>query len=248
MTAPLADPIAEARRLAALAAARGLTVRLLGGVAVAIRAADALPSGLRRSYKDLDFATVTSDAARFDSLLVQAGYQPDEQFNRIHGAQRRLHYDRINGKQLDTFVDTFAMCHVLELARRLPPDSETLSPADLLLTKLQIIEVNDKDLIDTIALLLFHPIDEAGADVIALNQLRPLLRADWGWYTTITDNLAKVGARLTGVDLPELDKDVVSSRIDELATAITAFPKTIKWTLRSKVGRKLPWYDLPEEI
>lgn len=248
MTTPLADPVAEARRLTALASAAGLTVRLLGGVAIAIRAGAALPGGLRRTYKDLDFATVRGDAARFDALLVDAGYEADEQFNRIHGAQRRLHYDRANGKQLDTFVDTFAMCHVLELARRLPPRGQTLTPADLLLTKLQIVEVNDKDLVDTIALLLCHPIDEAGADVIALDELRPLLRADWGWYTTITDNLAKVAARLATVEVPDADKDLVSARIDELLTALRAFPKSMKWTLRAKVGRKIPWYDLPEEV
>jgi hypothetical protein len=248
MTTPLADPIAEARRLAALAATAGLKVRLLGGVAVAIRANDQLPAGLQRSYKDLDFLTVKGHAAQFDSLLVDAGYEPDDQFNRLHGAQRRLHYDRANGKQLDTFVDSCAMCHSLELARRLPDDGMTLSPADLLLTKLQIIEVNDKDLIDTIALLLFHPIEEAGAEVIALDQLRPVLRADWGWYTTITDNLAKVGTRLATMDLPEPDGQVVRRRIDELIAAITAFPKSMKWTLRSKVGRKVPWYDLPEEV
>jgi hypothetical protein len=248
MTSPLADPIAEARRLGALATTAGLEVRLLGGVAVAIRAGGQLPTGLQRSYKDLDFVTIKGHAAQFDSLLVNAGYEPDDQFNRTHGAQRRLHYDRVNGKQLDTFVGTFEMCHVLDLARRLPPHSETLTPADLLLTKLQIVEVNDKDLIDTIALLLFHPIDEMGPDAIALDQLRPVLGAEWGWYTTITDNLAKVAARLASVDLPEGDKQLVGTRVDDLVSAIAAFPKTMKWKLRAKVGRKMPWYDLPEEV
>jgi hypothetical protein len=247
VTQPLADPIAEARRLAGLARSAGLTVRLLGGVAVALRAGAELPPGLRRTYKDLDFVTLRNDAAPFNSLLTDAGYQPDEEFNRLHGAQRLLHYDPVNRKQLDTFVGTFAMCHVLDLSKRLPADGETLSPGDLLLTKLQIVEVNDKDLVDTIALLLCHPIGEHDPHSIDLAELRPILRADWGWYTTITDNLAKVDDRLSNIDLDDEDKRRVHARITELSVAIRAFPKTMKWMLRSKVGRKVPWYELPEE-
>ena len=153
---------------------------------------------MQRVYKDLDFVTVKKDAARFNALLVEAGYEADEQFNTLHGAQRLLHYDRVNGKQLDTFVDSFAMCHTLDLSKRLPTDGDTLTPADLLLTKLQIVEVNDKDLLDSIALLLFHPISESEPHTIRLDELRPILRSDWGWYTTITDNLAKVADRLAG--------------------------------------------------
>src|SRR5882757_7278518 len=248
MIEPLGDPVQEAQRLLAMARAEGLTVRLLGGVAVAIRSASQLPAALRRSYKDLDFVTVKSDAARFNSLLVGAGYEADERFNTIHGAQRLLHYDRANGKQLGTFVDAVAMCHQLDLRKRLPPDSDTLTPADLLLTKLQIVEVNDKDLSDAIALLLVHPIGQRGPGTVNLDELEPILRADWGWYTTITDNLAKVGARVHGVDLEPDARARVADRISELDAAIQAFPKTVKWTLRSKIGRRMPWYDLPEEV
>jgi hypothetical protein len=103
-------------------------------------------------------------------------------------------------------------------------------------------------LIDSIALLLFHPISESKPHTIRLDELRPILRSDWGWYTTITDNLAKVTDRVAGVDLAENQKSLVVERIIELDEAIRGFPKTMKWTLRSKVGLKMPWYDLPEEV
>ena len=102
-----------------------------------------------------------ADAARWRGLLDGHGYTADTQFNTLHGAQRLLHYDPAHQRQLDTFVSSFAMCHALDLEDRLPAGSATLAPADLLLTKLQIYEVNDKDLIDAIALLLSHPV---GAD------------------------------------------------------------------------------------
>jgi hypothetical protein len=245
---PSSDPVTEARRILELARLQGVTVRLLGGLAVVFSAGGPLPPGLQRVYKDLDFVTIKKDAAKFNALLVEAGYEADAQFNTLHGAQRLLHYDRVNGKQLDTFVDTFAMCHTLDLSKRLPIDSDTLTPADLLLTKLQIVEVNDKDLIDSIALLLFHPISESDRRTIRLDELRPILRSDWGWYTTITDNLAEVADRVARVDLTQNQKNLVLERIAELDAAIESFPKGVKWTLRSKVGRKMPWYDLPEEV
>lgn len=245
---PLPDPIREARRLTALADADHVTARLLGGVAVAMRAEGRLPSALQRPYKDLDFVTRRRDATKWAQILERAGYAPDAAFNRLHGAQRLLHYDTVNAKQLDTFVDTFAMCHVLDLQDRLPAIGETLSPADLLLTKLQIVEVNDKDLIDTIALLLSHPLGRHSEDVIDLTALAEVLGQDWGWYTTISDNLAKVSARLFSVSLDAQQRETVRARLDELQEVLPRFPKTLKWKLRAKVGRRMIWYDLPEEV
>jgi hypothetical protein len=245
---PLLDPIGEARRLTGLAHKEGVTPFLLGGVAIAIRAEGRLPSGLQRTYKDLDFVIRRGDASKWAQILERAGYTPDVEFNRLHGVQRLLHYDMANSKQLDTFIDVFAMCHVLEFADRLPVHGETLTPADLLLTKLQIVEVNDKDLIDTIALLLMHPLGRSSETVVDLTALAEVLGRDWGWYTTISDNLSKVGHRLTTVDLDEDQKAIVRDRLDELQNAFASFPKTLKWRLRAKVGRRIPWYDLPEEV
>ncbi len=245
---PLLDPIGEARRLTGLAHKEGVMPFLLGGVAIAIRAEGRLPAGLQRTYKDLDFVILRHDTSKWAQILERAGYTSDVEFNRLHGAQRLLHYDMANSKQLDTFIDIFAMCHVLELADRLPTQGETLTPADLLLTKLQIVEVNDKDLIDAIALLLMHPLGQHSEHVVDLTALAGVLRNDWGWYTTISDNLSKVGLRLKTVDLDEDQKATVRDRLDELQNALVSFPKTLKWKLRATVGRRIPWYDLPEEV
>lgn len=245
--APAADLLTEARRLHGAAEAAGITARLLGGAAVAISAPAPLPAPLQRPYKDLDYVVRRADAARWRDLLAGHGYTADTQFNALHGAQRLLHYDEAHQRQVDTFVSSFAMCHVLDLADQLPAGSATLAPADLLLTKLQIYEVNDKDLIDAIALLLTHPVSADGQPGLDLRRLAKVTSTDWGWYTTLTDNLAKVAARLPGAGLRADQASLVAGRIGQISAALADAPKSLKWRARAKVGRRVPWYDLPEE-
>ena len=246
---PVADLLTEARRLHRQAEAAGIAARLLGGAAVAISAAAPLPSALQRPYKDLDYVVRRSDATHWRDLLDANGYAADTQFNTLHGAQRLLHYDLVNERQIDTFVSNFAMCHSLDLEDRLPPGSATLAPADILLTKLQIYEVNDKDLIDSIALLLSHPIvSTSGGPGIETTRLAKVTGADWGWHTTLTDNLTKVSQRLPSAGLAREQVDLVAQRIEQITAALAAAPKSLKWRARAKVGRRIPWYDLPEEV
>jgi Uncharacterised nucleotidyltransferase len=243
-----ADLLTEARRLHAQAEAAGITARLLGGAAVAISAPGPLPAALQRSYKDLDYVVRRADAARWRDLLSATGYTPDTQFNALHGAQRLLHYDLARERQLDTFVSSFAMCHSLDLEDRLPAGAATLAPADILLTKLQIYEVNDKDLIDSIALLLSHPVTAGGGGGIDAGRLARVTGTDWGWHTTLTDNLAKVGQRLPAAGLSAEQAGLVAGRIGQITAALDAAPKSLRWRARARVGRRVPWYDLPEEV
>ncbi len=245
--APEADLLTEARRLHGLAEAAGITARLLGGAAVAISAPTPLPEPLRRRYKDLDYVVRRADAARWRDLLTGHGYAADTQFNALHGAQRLLHYDPAHQRQVDTFVSSFAMCHLLDLEEQLPAGSATLAPADLLLTKLQIYQVNDKDLIDAIALLLTHPVTAGDSPGIDTRRLAKITGSDWGWHTTLTDNLAKVAARLPSAGLSPDQACLVAGRIEQIATTLANAPKSLKWRARAKVGRRVPWYDLPEE-
>jgi len=65
--------------------------------------------------------------------------------------------------------------------------------------------------------------------------------------TTFTDNLTHVRAAI-----PELLADgpagLVLSRIDGVSAALAEAPKSMRWRARSVVGRKTPWYELPEEV
>lgn len=245
--APAADLLTEARRLHTAAETAGITARLLGGVAVAISAPAPLPAALQRPYKDLDYVVRRADAAHWRDLLDGNGYTPDTQFNTLHGAQRLLHYDPAHRRQLDTFISSFAMCHTLDLEDQLPVRSATLAPADLLLTKLQIYEVNDKDLIDAIALLLTHQVIAGDRPGIDTRRLAKITGSDWGWHTTLTDNLHKVAARLPSAGLSPEQTSLVDRRLKQITTTLATAPKSLKWRARAKIGRRVPWYDLPEE-
>jgi hypothetical protein len=160
-----------------------------------------------------------------------------------------LYYDEPNGRQVDVFVSRFDMCHGLDLAGRLDTGTRTLHPTDILLTKLQVVEINRKDLIDALTVILTHDVvdGDAGADAIELGRLTAITSSDWGWYTTLTDNLAKI----TPIARELLDPDaagLAQARLARLEGSLQSAPKSLKWKARAKVGRKVKWYELPEEV
>jgi hypothetical protein len=247
-TQPLAEVESEAMRVLEAAAHEGVPLRVLGGVAIAILAHGSLPQPLHRKYADIDLMVKRDDGPRARSLLVALGYEADKSFNSLHGSRRLLFYDLANSRRLDVFVGLFKMCHELDLESRLELVPLTLAPADLLLTKLQIVELNQKDLIDIVS--LFHVCGvggEARPDAIDLPRLAVVTGGDWGWYTTVSDNLGRV-APAAGEFLSEGEAAVVAGRVEAIRQAIEGAPKSLAWKLRSRVGRRLQWYELPDEV
>ena len=253
MTSPLVDVEAEGRRLVSFATDSDLAVRLLGGVGVAVHDHRPVPPALERGYGDLDIVVPAKSAKRTTEVLNAAGYSGNERFNALHGAQRMLFYDTANKRQVDVFVGHFAMCHRLDLSDRLHLHALALDAADLMLTKLQIHEVNRKDLIDAVRLVLTHDVVDIGAragdgtDAMALDRLRAVTSGDWGWFTTVTDNLGRVRSAASEL-LDPVEAAVVERRVEEIDAALRSSPKSMRWKARSVVGRKAPWYELPEEV
>ena len=175
---PVADVIAEAERISAAARAGKVPVKLVGGAAVNLHSRSARQAPLKRKYGDLDFVASSKQQASVQKLFESLGYQGDRRFNTLNGHQRLLYVDGVNGRQIDVFIDRMKMCHVIELADRLGGDDACLTPADLLLSKLQVFEVNMKDLVDSIALLLDHPIADHDDDAINAAYLARLTSDD----------------------------------------------------------------------
>lgn len=242
---PVADVIAEAERIAAAARETKVPVKLVGGAAVNLHSASARQAPLKRKYGDLDFVAPSRQRGATQKLFESLGYQGDLRFNTLNGHQRLLYLDGVNGRQIDIFIDRMRMCHVIELAGRLSGDDPCLTPADLLLSKLQVFEVNMKDLVDSIALLLDHPIADHDDDAINAAYLAQLLSQDWGLYRTLQLNTARI--RETAKELP-VPAETVNQRLDELWERTEAHPKSLKWRLRAKVGDRVSWYELPEEV
>jgi hypothetical protein len=238
----------EADRLVALAEERGFQLRLLGGLAVCELCPSAQLPSLRRSYPDIDFVTGRTSGPATRSLLAENGYEGDQRFNALHGETRLLFYHESNEWQVDVFLGEFSMCHKIDLSRSLLPGRRTVPPADLLLTKLQIVEMNLKDMKDVFAILLDHPVsDGADPEDINVRRVTAATSRDWGLYTTLTDSIARV--RTDAADLLEADLlRVVRERITVIAEAMVAAPKSRGWRLRSRIGRRVLWYELPDEV
>jgi len=229
-------------------------LRLLGGIAVFQSSHGAVDKpSLRREYKDLDFAVNRKGVRPLGEVFSSQEWEEDRRFNALHGQDRLLFYYQ-EELQADIFISRFEQCHVLNLENRLELNSPTLPLADLLLTKLQIHQLNSKDVMDIYTLLLDHDVEDhktgdgRESQEIDLAYIGQLTGADWGWYTTVHDNLAILLEDLLPKHLDGEDLLLVRMRLEKLRGAIESQPKTFRWQARSLIGRRLPWYNEPEEV
>ncbi|MDX6539517.1 MAG: hypothetical protein QOI71_1127 [Gaiellales bacterium] len=239
---------AEARRLATRIQEAGVPVRLLGGLAIRLHASGAMHPALARSYADVDLVCgrkAGRDTARF---LVAAGYEANERFNAMNGSERMIFYDRPNSRHIDLFVGSFRMCHALPLADRLGQDSPTLPLAELLLTKLQVVQMNAKDANDVIALLLDHDVAENDDDTVNSAYVAELLARDWGLWRTSLGSLERVREAVRQSALTADEQGRVLERIDRLWDRTEREPKGLRWRSRARIGDSKRWYDEPDEI
>jgi len=243
-----AAAVPEARRLLALAAREQIPARVLGGVAIALALGDDLPPAFRREYRDIDFVVAREGGARLLALLERAGYEPDREFNQLHGATRLLLRDAARDRQVDVFVGEFRMCHAIPLEGRLEAVPETIPLAELLLTKLQIVRLNAKDRDDAIALLLAREVADHDRDAIDGDRVADLCRRDWGLHHTIELNLGRLAAQLAEAPLSAAQQAVVRARAEELLERMRRAPKTTGWRVRSRIGERVRWYEDPEEV
>ena len=244
----LPDVVEEARRISESADRDGLSLRLLGGVAVRLRAKDGLRPAFEREYADLDWITPKGASREAQRFFEGLGYEPYVRFNSMYGQELLLFFDRQHGRQVDVLVGTFRMSHEIRLGKRLDMEPVTIPLAELLLTKLQIIELNEKDVRDALALLHDHPVADVDGDSVNSEHIAGLCAADWGLWRTFTANLSALGGHLERYDLPEEDRQRIADRIQELLERIDQEPKSFGWKMRSKIGDRKRWYNLPEEV
>jgi hypothetical protein len=247
MTEILEDIVSEGERLLGIADQEGVPLRLLGGVAVRLKAPDVPPS-LAREYKDIDFAVTKKGSGAADKLLRAAGYEPNVAFNAMHARERGLYYDEVHGRQVDLFINAFRMCHEIPLGDRLEVETRTVPLAELILTKLQIIELNEKDIRDTVLLFHGHPIADHDDGAVNGAHIAALCADDWGLWRTITANLERCRGHVADYELPAEDRARIEASFDQLLERIEAEPKSRGWRRRAKVGDKKRWYELPEEV
>jgi hypothetical protein len=246
---PADDPLPEALTLARGAAEAGLGLKLLGGLAVRVICPDFPPR--LRAGQDMDFACLSKGRKDVMAYLERSGCVPDKRFNNLNG-DRQLYFNAPSGRPVDVMVNQLVMCHTLDFRPAFGALPYTVDAIDVLLSKLQIVELNEKDAWDTFHLLSGVPVGPAGTSgpVLDTDRFAKLIAADWGWWRTVTGNLAKLPA--LAADKPHLIPP--GARLDPLAQArqleqvAADAPKGMKWKLRANVGDRVRWYELPEEV
>jgi hypothetical protein len=220
-------------------------LRLAGGVAVAIQCPSAGEPPLQRAYGDIDLVTIGAGRDSVAGLMGALGYGGDREFNTLHGHRRLFFWDPVNERQVDVFVDEARLCHTIDFRGRLVTVPLTLSLADLLVMKLQIVETNEKDLLDVCAILADHDLsaDESGVNV---SYVASLAASDWGLWRTlgmVAERTEQFATDLAGFGRGQL----VVERLRRLRGELDTVPKSRGWKLRARVGDRKRWYELPEE-
>src|SRR5215203_6870065 len=242
------DVVEEALRTIEQAERDGTTLRLLGGVAIRLRAEDGLHPAFEREYADLDWIAPKGKSSEAQKFFDSIGYTPHVRFNAIHGRERLLFFDEQNDRQVDVLIGTFRMSHQIPFGDRLALEPVTVPLAELLLTKLQIIELNEKDVRDAFALLHDHPVGEEDGDRVNGAHIARLCSSDWGLWRTFTANLEALEGHLQRYELGKEGEERIKERIKALVQRIEEEPKTFGWKMRAKIGDRKRWYELPEEV
>ena len=246
------DPLPRATELVERAGDAGVCLRIIGGLAVRALCPPAPPRSV--DGQDLDLGSRSSVARQVGDFLAGEGFEGDSQFNAIHGGRQLRFGGGEPALHVDVMLDRLVMAHELDFGERLERLPHTIDATDLLLSKLQIVELNAKDLHDLASLLACLPVsdgDEPGT--IGLDRFGDVVRGDWGWWRTATGNLERLAAGDAGpqVDLAAwasecpFDPAEQAQRLREFADEV---PKTRRWKLRAKVGERKRWYELPEEV
>jgi hypothetical protein len=239
----------EADRILHFARECQITIRLLGGIGVWFSSPSAAKPPYARQYNDLDFVALRRQSAKVESLFSDLGYRTKGLFNKLQGDSRLQFFDERDDRRVDIFLDKFSMCHEFDFRDRLELAERTLSPADLLLTKLQVVEINKKDILDSVVLVLDNPLADGNrvkGQFVEKNRIVSMAASDWGNYRTFSMNIRKILEMLPSMQIPEADKSKVTRRLSDLLKAIEDSPKSMSWKLRARVGDNVRWYVLPE--
>ena len=204
---------------------------------------------LGRKFTDFDFVSYPRFTRDVRRVLTDLGYEEDKQVTQLFGDRRMLFHDPAFGRHADVFYNVLDFCHPVNFVGRLEKEQLTVPLAELLLEKMQIVQINEKDLIDSVMLLREHPLGDTDQETINAAVIAGILGKDWGFWRTFTANLRLLDEKL-GVyqSLSDEDRQVVHARIDELQRRIEATPKSLAWKARAQIGERVKWYKDVEEL
>jgi hypothetical protein len=244
----------EAQRILKAASEKQIVLRVLGGLGIRLHSLNEteFANRLKRSaepgqeYSDIDFATYGKLRNKVKEVLDSLGYSKRPTTMSTAAAHRHIYFHPKGWFYVDVFWDSLmAANHPISFRARLEVDPLSIPLADLLLEKLQIVHFSRKDLLDTVLLLKAHHVSEKDEpETISAERISTILARDWGFWYTVTTNLAGLEKHVKKMDelLPP-EKDELASKIQHIQSAIASTKKSFRWKLRSLTGTRRRWYD-----
>ena len=246
-----AEFIAEAKKIVNQAAQKGAPLRLIGALAFHLHCPqyNYIHKKWGRVFTDTDFVARSEDHVKIIEAYAELGYKDDEMITTLYGSDRLVFDNPETGMHSDIFFDKLDYCHVLQLRDRLDVDDLTIPLAELFLEKMQIVQINEKDIVDTMMLLAEHPVGKSDHEEINAPVIAKTLASEWGFWRTVTGNIDKMLAITAKTDLFDAEeKNIIESRIAEIRRYVDDEPKPLAWKMRSKVGDKVKWYKEVDEL
>ena len=241
----------ELRRIIEASEEAGVTLRVIGSLAFQMHCPKYgyLQAALGRAYTDIDFAGYRNQTREIQELMKSLGYAEVREVFIMSEGDRSIFNNQDSTLHVDVFYDKLDFSHVISWNDRLEVDTPTIPLAELILEKMQIFEINEKDIIDTIMLLLEHPLGDNDDEVINIERIAQLLSKDWGLWRTSTMNLEKV-KQMAGnySQLSQEDQAHVVNKVEGSLTRIDGKPKSRGWKLRARVGDRVKWYKEVDEV
>ncbi len=237
--------VGEAVKIVEGAQEQGIVLRLMGALAVSYHCPQYghIHERMERTPTDIDFASYSKFKSKLTTFLQSLGYMTDTRMMSFPSYAEGKRYIYHGKTQVDVFFDELRMCHTIDWSRRLEVDNPTIPLADIVLEKLQIVEINPKDIKDLILLFLEHDVGDTDKETINGKYIAELFSKDWGFYHTSTTNLNKTKALMGEyIKLSEDEARTVRERVDRLLLTIENQPKSMGWKMRSRVGTKQKWY------
>ena len=241
----------ELKRILDASAAAGLTLRVIGSLAFQMHSPQFgyLQAAMGRAYTDIDFAAYKKQSKEIKVLMAGLGYSEDQEVFIVSEGDRSIFSNPKIGLYVDVFYEKLDFCHLISWTGRLEADSPTIPLAEMLLEKMQIVKINEKDVIDTIMLLLEHPLGDHDKETINIALIAQLCAKDWGLWRTTTMNLDKV--RQLAQHYPQLtdqQKQHVVNQVNATLARIDSEYKSMAWRLRARVGDRVKWNKDVDEV
>jgi hypothetical protein len=241
----------ELKRILNASSKAGLILRVIGSLAFQMHCPrhGYLQQAMGRAYTDIDFAAYRKHTKEIHVLMAGLGYVEDREVYIVSEGDRAIFNNPETGLHVDVFYEKLDFCHVISWNGRLEVDDPTIPLAEMVLEKMQIVKINEKDVIDTIMLLMEHPLGNTDTETINIERIAYLCAQDWGLWRTTTMNLGKVKQLALGYpQLTDEQKQHVSAQIDEALQRIDKEYKSLAWRLRARVGDRVKWYKEVDEV